>query len=229
MKLVVASTLAALAAMSTIAAAHVSISSGPVPADKSSKITFSVGHGCEGADTVGISVAIPAGITGVRALDSAGLGAPTVTKNGANVTAVSWSKPTGVQLDADDGYYDVVIRARVANVPFTTITWTITQTCRTAGGVVTTAVWDQPPGGGGNEAAALDVVPQRTSGWNKFTLAAPLSNANLKKYFADAQIVWSGTAAFSPNMHTMTQIGATTGVTALTTDLASGAEIWVKY
>src|SRR6187551_2345859 len=46
--------------------AHVSIASGPAVAAQTQVVTFQVGHGCEGADTSGIIVEIPEGVTSVR-------------------------------------------------------------------------------------------------------------------------------------------------------------------
>jgi len=52
------STLAfvSILALAGTASAHVSVSRGPAFASKSQKITFSVGHGCDGADTIGLRV-----------------------------------------------------------------------------------------------------------------------------------------------------------------------------
>jgi hypothetical protein len=41
--------------------------------------------------------------------------------------------------------------------------------------------------------------------------------------------VWKGTAAYSPNALVAAMIAMTSGVTALTGDLAVSDEIWVKY
>ncbi|MGD8863022.1 MAG: hypothetical protein PVI30_23615 [Myxococcales bacterium] len=47
-------------------------------------------------------------------------------------------------------------------------------------------------------------------------------------YFADAQIVWSGDAAYSSNPATADMIDAEDGVSVLES-IEAGAEIWVKY
>ena len=93
------------------------------------------------------------------------------------------------------------MRGKVADVPFTTIPFMITQVCR-------------PPGGrsdGGRHRHVdrpFDRIPslRRSSrgagaraGWNKFTLPTAVAAADLATYFGDAQIVWKGTSAFSPN------------------------------
>lgn len=208
-----------------IADAHVSISSGPAQADKSQKITFSVGHGCEGFDTVKVRVLIPAGLTSVRALPGPGDFDQVTVERGTDdaVTAVVWEKPAEARLDGDYGYYDLTLRGRVANAPFTTLAFTIEQTCLDADGDPILVTW------GGDDAAHLTVVPQRRAGWNRVVLAAPVLEADVATYFGDALIVWRGNAAYSPNAATSAQIGMTAGVTLLTGDLAAGDELWVKY
>ena len=210
-------------AVGSVADAHVGISSGPAFSDRSQKITFSVGHGCEGADTVGIRVPIPAGITSVRALVS-DFGAPSFeTDVDGNVTAVSWRKPNEDALDGDRAYYEATIRVRVPDAPFTQIAFTIEQTCYSEAAGEAMVVW------GGEDAAMLTIVPARLPGWNSYTLPAAMLEADVGTYFGDALIVWKGTAAYSSNPATAALIAATTGVTALTGDLASGDQLGVKY
>lgn len=217
--------------LSTRADAHVSIISGPAAANKSQKITFGVGHGCTGADTLKIRVEIPAGVTSVRALYS-DFGKPSIEGTAAAVTAVTWTKDLADLQAEDFGYYELTIRARVADVPFSTILFNVYQTCRTAGGVETTVPWTELPGtvgGTGDTAPGLIVVPARIPGWNKFTLAAAVPFANVPTYLGDAQIVWKGNAAYSSSAALAPMIANTPGVTALSTDLAAGDELWVKY
>jgi periplasmic copper chaperone A len=214
-----------------LAEAHVSISSGPAVANKSQKITFSVGHGCEGFDTVRVTVDIPAGISSVRPLRS-DFGKPSLTTNDAGeVTAVTWEKPESERLAGDFAYYELTLRARVGEVAFTTILFTVRQTCIDANGDEVTVVWDEPPGGEGNTASSLVVVPARQSGWNRYVLApkTTILEAAIPAYFGDAQIVWRGTAAYSSNANTLALIGITPGVTTLTGDLQAGDELWVRY
>jgi uncharacterized protein YcnI len=214
---------------SSIAEAHVSLASGPAQAAKSQKITFGVGHGCEGSDTVKVRVEIPAGVTSVRALFS-DFGKPNVIKNGTTVTAVEWTKSDADVLAGDDAYYELTIRARVPDAAFTQLQFNVIQTCRSATGVETTAAWDQPPGSTtGNPAPMLVIAPAHSAGWNKISVGRTVVAADLPTYLGDAQIVWRGTAAYSSNAATMTQIGATQGVTVLSGDLAAGDEIWVRY
>lgn len=213
----------------SVAEAHVSISSGPAAANKSQKITFGVGHGCEGDDTIAVRIEIPTGISGVRVLYS-DFGKPSIEGTAAAVTAVSWTKDDANLQPADFGYYEMTIRARVADVPFTSILFKVRQTCKSATGTITVVDWDQPAGATtGEPGPQLVVVPARVSGWNKYTLTAAVPFAKAPTYFGDAQIVWKGNAAYSPSAALAPLITGTPGVTALTSDLAVGDEIWVKY
>jgi uncharacterized protein YcnI len=227
-------------ASSTTALAHVSISSGPAQANKTSKITFGIGHGCEtgtAVDTWKIRVDLPAGVTSVRALRS-DFGKPTMIKTGGVVTAIEWTRTDVDDLLTDDtNYYELTIRARIPDAPYSQLQFNVTQTCREpgqSGATGTPVLWDQPAGSTtGNPAPLLTVVPARTAatGWNKFTVPAntTVANSKLATYFGDALIVWRGSSAFSANSNTAAQITSTQGVTALTTDLAAGDEIWVRY
>lgn len=227
-----------LAALASVASAHVSITSGPAFADKSVKLTFGVGHGCHittpqgevEADTYRVRIEIPAGVTGVRVLSS-DFGKPSVEKNAQGaVVAVSWQKSLADLQDSDIQYYDLQIRARMPAAPFTTIDWKVHQTCRTATGLEQTVSWQDPPGTpDGNPVAQLVVVPARIAGWNKVTLPIAIAESDYARYFADAQIVWRGSAAYSSNPHTAAQIAATSGVSPLSGNLAAGDELWVKY
>ncbi|MEO8705507.1 MAG: DUF1775 domain-containing protein [Kofleriaceae bacterium] len=209
--------------------AHITIASGPAFANKTVKISIAINHGCDGADTVAVTVPIPATLTSVRTLTS-DFGKATVTKTGTTVTAVTWTKAAADELAADDGYYELTIRARVGDVPFTKIQLTVIQTCKAADGTITVVPWDQPPGSTtGEPAPQLIVVPARQAGWNKFILPVGVVAADLPTYFGDALIAWRGTAAYSANSNTAAQISTTTGVTMLATDLAAADEIWVRY
>ena len=222
-------------AIPSIASAHVSLSSGPAQANKSQIISFSVGHGCTDTagkklDTVKLTVTIPAGVTGVRGIRS-DFGNPTYTKSGANVTTITWTKAAGDLLEADDSYYEVKLRAKVPDMPFSKLQWNVTQTCEDSTTHAQIVVpWDQPEGSTTGEPAAIQmIVPARTStGWSKFTMNRALTIAEVATYLGDAQIVWRGNAAYSSNPNTMAMIAATQGVTALD-GLAANDEIWVKY
>jgi periplasmic copper chaperone A len=223
-----ASAAAILLVTAGLASAHVSISSGPAQATKSQKITFAVGHGCDGADTISVRVEIPAGVSSVRALSTDSF-KPSIEGTAAAVTAVTWTKPLADLQDSDFQYYELTIRARVGDVPFSKIFFRVHQTCRAMDGTITNVDWTALPGETGEAAPSLTVVPSRVTGWNKYTLTVPVTAADLPTYFADAHIVWNGSSAYSPNANVMSLIGATPGVTALSSDLAVGQEVWVKY
>jgi len=245
----VVTSMTALMALSTVwlaptlASAHISVSSGPGFANTTQEINFSVGHGCTDAngvqsDTSSVTIEIPAGVTSVRAAANA-FGKVTVTRalvnNVSTVTAVTWTKAPGDVLSGDDSFYKLTIRAKVPNAPFTTVYFPTHQTCTTSTGAVLPVVdWvgTAPPvadaGVAAEPAPALLVLPARVPGWNKVTVPVAVAGDKLASLFADAQIVWKGTAAFSANPATTEQIKTTSGVTVLAA-LAAGDEIWVKY
>jgi uncharacterized protein YcnI len=229
--LIIASVLLA----APIASAHPNVTSGPAFANKGGQIiTIGLSHGCDGLDTQSIQVHIPAGITSIRALPADGFGKPTFTKSGTNVSSITWTKVSDADLQPDDPqFYEFKFRARVGDVAFTQVLFNVTQVCRNpadAPGIVTTVLWDQPPGSTtGEPAAPLNVLPARVTGWNKFTVPAAIPEADYGLWFADAQIVWAGTRAFSPNPITLGQIGATAGVSVLGGEIAAGTELLVKY
>jgi len=227
--------LIVLGALASVAQAHVSISSGPAAANKSQLITFAIGHGCEDSamkhlDTIKVRVTIPAGVTSVRALFS-DFGKPTVIKSSGTVTAVEWTKPVLDLLDGDDGYYELKIRAKVPDAPFTQLKFDVQQTCEDSTTHQQMVVdWNAPAGSTtGEPAPYLTVVPTRTNGWNKFTVTQALTQDQVPTYLGDALIVWKGNFAYSGNANTAGQIANTPGVTPLTEGLQAGDEIWVRY
>jgi uncharacterized protein YcnI len=223
----------------SLAVAHITIASGPATANKTGqKVTFAVNHGCTDAsnnklDTLSIQVDIPAGIdpTSVRPMPSDFAATPVVTRTEANVTSVKWSRDPAELQSADLAYYELTLRLKVMDVPLTKIPFVITQVCRAKGaapGDDVTVVWTGPSSNP-EPSPQLVVVPAHAPGWNRLVLTAPVAVADLGSYFGDAQIVWKGAAAFSPNASVAGLIATTTGATVLAADLASGDEIWVKY
>ncbi|MGE0550619.1 MAG: DUF1775 domain-containing protein [Kofleriaceae bacterium] len=215
--------------------AHVSISSGRAQATKSQVITFSVGHGCQDAnkkhlDTVKVRVAIPEGVTNVRALFS-DFGRPKLTRNEDVVTHVEWTKPAGDLLDEDDSYYELKIRVAIPDVAFTKLKFEVQQTCEDSTTHEQVVVdWNAPEDSTtADPAPFLTVAPARTAGWNKITMPRAITQDEMPIYFGDAQIVWRGNAAFSPSGATADLITTTQGVSALTNGLQANDEIWVKY
>jgi uncharacterized protein YcnI len=224
--------LAAIVAGPGIARAHISVASGPGYANTTQEIAFGVGHGCAGADTNRVRIEIPADVLSVRPLRS-DFGTVSVEKDAAGtITAVSWQKAAGDALDADIAYYKLVVRLKVPNKPFTTYFFKAHQTCRAMDGTLSTVDWTMLPtdpvadAGTDEPAPALVVLPARQPGWNKYVVAQAVPDVAV--IFADAQIVWKGTAAYSANPATTELIAATPGVSVLTT-IAAGDEIWVRY
>jgi uncharacterized protein YcnI len=214
-----------------LAHAHISVASGSGFANTTQEIVFGVGHGCSGADTYSVKVEIPAGVTSVRPVRS-DFGKVSVEKNAAgDVTAVIWQKAEQDLLEGDLSYYKLTVRLKLPNQPFTTLYFPTHQTCKAADGTLSTTHWvgtPATPGGGEAQepAPAVQVVPARKPGWNKFTVPAAIPDLNV--FFGDAQIVWKGSAAFSPNPATTELVKATSGVTELTA-LQANDEIWVRY
>jgi uncharacterized protein YcnI len=226
----------------SVAAAHITIATGPATANKTGqKVAFAISHGCTAADkvtkldTLSIQVDIPAGIdpASVRPMPSDFAPTPVVTRNGTAVTAVKWTRSAADLQDGDLAYYEVTLRLKVNDVPFTRIPFVVTQVCRPRGGSDTgaddvTVVWTGPPTEA-EPSPQLVVVPAHTPGWNKLTLTTGVAVGDFGAFFGDAQIVWKGTAAFSPNASVSELIGTTAGATLLDAALASGDTIWVKY
>jgi uncharacterized protein YcnI len=229
-RILAAFVVCALASLASVALAHVSVTS-PGFAGTNQILTFGVGHGCEGADTVELRVDIPEEVVSVRALPSA-WGEAVLTKNDEDlVTAVTWSKADA--RPADDSYYQFAIRVGIPDAPFTTLIFPATQTCRTADGEEIVAEWSALPAeveaAGMDEevleAPAVHVLPPRRPGWNKYTVADDITDLSV---FDDAQIVWSGDAAYSANEATKALIEDEDDVEVLE-EIEAGAEIWVKY
>ncbi len=223
-------TFAGIAALvSSTAHAHISVASGPAFANLSQQVTFGVGHGCEGADTYRVQIDIPAGVTSVRP-ETSDFGQVDVQTDAAGtVVAVIWTKAKANVLDADTLYYQLIVRLKAPDQPFTTVYLPAHQTCRGADGSETVVDWvgiDEAADSAVEPAPALYLLPARFPGWNKFTLGSAVDD--LTGFFGDAQIVWAGNKAFSVNPATSELIASTPGVSPLTS-LAEGEQIWVKY
>jgi periplasmic copper chaperone A len=221
---------AACALSSSSAHAHVSLTSGPGYANQSQVLNFGVGHGCEGADTVRVEITIPKEATNIRAMPSPFGDAQVKLDDAGVVSSVVFSKDKARAVD--DAYYQLSIRIKVPDAPFTTLYFPAKQVCRSADGKETTVDWaalpGDPPKEGETEAEpapALTVLPVRYPGWNKITVEKGVKDL---KVFDDAQIVWQGNAAYSSNPATADLIKSEDGVTQLS-EIKAGAEIWVKY
>jgi periplasmic copper chaperone A len=218
------------------AQAHIGVSTAqPAVAATTQEFTFTVGHGCEGADTTRIEVSIPEGVGGVRPLDSV-FGKARLTKDATTgrVTGVTWTKAEADVLPEDTQLYKLTLRAALPDVPFTTLFFPTVQTCRKADGTVLTAKWvaattehDHAGGGASTElpAPALFVLPARTPGWNKYTVTQHVHDLSV---FNDAQIVWAGKAAYSPSAQ-ITSLIAQEPDTQVLREIHPDTEIWVRY
>jgi uncharacterized protein YcnI len=202
--------------------AHVDVIS-PAFAGERQVVTFPVGHGCTGADTVGIRIHLPEEITAVRALPGPFGEAAVATSSAGVPMAVEWTKAAA--RTGDDQFYQFQIRITVPDLPFTTIYFKATQTCRSPAGEESIVEWSALPGEQGEPAAGLLILPPRHPGWNKYVVPIQIDELTV---FDDAQIVWSGDAAYSSNPATMELIANEPEVEVLAT-IPAASEIWVKY
>lgn len=220
-----------LGVIPALAIAHVDAVSSPAVANATQEVTFAVGHGCEGADTASIRTVVPSGVTSVRAMTS-DFGRATVEKDSSGAaTAVNWVRADADLLPDDTNYYKLTMRVRTPNAPFTTLYFPTEQRCKLADGGVAVSLWTNtsgipPDAGEPSPAPAIALVPAHRAGWNRMTV--PVAVDNLGLYFSDAQIVWKGNAAFSPNPSVTSLISTTSGVSVLAS-LQANDEIWVKY
>jgi uncharacterized protein YcnI len=216
----------------TLASAHISVA-GPAFAKSTWEASFSVGHGCDGVDTYSVTIDIPAGVTGVRAVDSTLGKAVTKTDGSGNATSITWTKATADILASDVDFYRLPIRMTTPDAAWTTLYFIAHQVCRDQLGNTSTVEWSGkgqttalPDGAPPPEPApSVVLLPARTPGWNKFTVTQKLTSLTV---FNDAEIVWAGNAAYSVNAAYKDLIGKEPDTTALT-EIAAGTDIWVKY
>lgn len=210
-----------------VSAAHIEVDSGPGFAGTTQEITFGVEHGCSGADTLSIRIEIPPEVLSVRA-EPSGLGPATVELDDAELpVAVMWEKSEEDLLDADTNYYKLTLLLKVPDQPFTTLYFTVEQVCQASDGTKTQVDWaSTDPESDEEPAPDLSILPERFSGWNKYTLPEDIDD--LSEFFSDALIVWRGDEAYSANPNTAELISNTSGVSELTA-LEADDEIWVKY
>lgn len=213
-----------------LAQAHVSIKSGPTFGTVTDVVVFGVGHGCHkdevNLDTTSVTIEIPEGVTSVRPELSGFDRVDLETDKTGAVTAVTWTKDQA--QEGDTAYYELRVRVKAPDVPFTLLEFPAHQTCAAPDGSMETVVdWvgydgeeDVEPG------PSVPVLPPRFPGWNKFTAEKEIKD--LASFFGDAQIVWQGDSAFSPNPTTVELIAETEGVSSLA-KIKADKEFWVKY
>ena len=212
--------------------AHISISSDPAIANSRQVLTFNVGHGCQGADTAIIEVSIPESISSLRIVDAADTYSSFERDDESQrITKVMWERDAAAVYSDDVHFYQYSIRVTVPDLPHTTLHFPTVQTCRAEDGTEYVAEW---VGMGSHDhdavstelpAPALYIYPDRQTGWNKYTATNHIHDLSV---FDDAEIVWSGSAAYSSNIVTMEQIINDPDVTVLT-QIHPDMEIWVKY
>jgi len=229
-------TLSAVAAflLCQVAEAHIGLSSAPAIAASTQELSFVVGHGCEGVDTYRIEVRIPEGVGGVRPLDSV-FGKAVLSKDSTGrVTAVTWTKAVADVLPEDSQLYKFSLRAKLPDAPFTALFFPTIQTCRAPDGTERVQEWVSTSTEHGHalaeEPAALPapslfVLPPRTPGWNKYTVQQHVHDLSI---FQDAQIVWAGSAAYSPSAF-ISGLIAEEPNTQVLQQIHPGTEIWVRY
>ncbi|HEY2733244.1 MAG TPA: DUF1775 domain-containing protein, partial [Polyangiales bacterium] len=172
---------------------------------------------------------IPQELTSVRAVPSVFGDVDVQSDDTGTITAVVWTNPK--VRPVDNLFYSLQIRAKIPDAAFTTIYVPVTQLCKDKDGNETTVEWSALPSdpapatGNATPAAKLPVLPVRVSGWNQYTVKDQISDLSV---FSDAQIVWSGNAAYSPSDAISKLIASEDGVTSLS-KIDAGATIWVKY
>src|SRR5262245_23865122 len=156
-----------------VAYSHVSVASGPARANVTQEITFGVGHGCAGADTLAVDIEIPEGVTSIRPMTSDFGQADVMTDAAGLIVMVSFSKPEANVLEADTQYYKLVVRMKPPDAPFSTVFFPSRQTCLAADGTTSVVDWvgldesetDVEP------APALFLIPERFPGWNRWSVS----------------------------------------------------------
>ncbi|MCG8538290.1 MAG: DUF1775 domain-containing protein [Pseudomonadales bacterium] len=221
------------AAFSQSALAHVSVTSPKAFSNAYYQVDMAVPHGCSGADTYRIEVSIPESLTGVRAvLGELGYAELETNPSTGQVNKLIWEKPDSDLLDSDSHAYNISFRTKLPDVAFTALHFPTVQYCIDSEGVESSSEWIGTGGhghhGGSSDelpAPALFIYPPRSSGWNQYIAPDHLHDMSI---FKDAEIVWKGSAAYSPNPHTQSLIENDAEASVLDA-IHPGEEFWVKY
>lgn len=213
-----------------LAQAHISIKSSPAVGALTDVVVFGVGHGCEAdgdnLDTISVTIEVPKGVTSIRPELSGFDNVSLETDKAGLVTAVTWTKSQALQDDI--AYYELRVRLKTPDAPFTQLKFPAHQRCASADGETEATVdWVGDEGDPDLEPApVLTVLPAHSAGWNKYTVEEDITS--LEVFFSDAQIVWQGSAAYSSNPTTTELIAETDGVSSLV-KIKANKEFWVKY
>lgn len=215
------------------------------------------------ADTYKFQVTTPPAFTGPRAIIDGVFGVPARTANADGSTTFTWTKIGNGSSNAfdapglaDNQSYRVGIRgsfrastASAEGTRFTAQRFNAKQFCKNPAspsdpGQDLSVDWSNYGSPATNESPNVRVLPTRAPGWNSYalpagvaaTLTTPAAVSNfVKAFFADAQIVWVGKAAYSPNAGTTAKIQALVAKDTSYSELVNKASlsstdvIWVKY
>jgi uncharacterized protein YcnI len=148
LKLALAASLASLVCALPAAHAHVTLEQATAPAGSYQKLTFRIGHGCDGAATRGLTVTLPENVIGAKPMPKAGwkittvdgkLSVPVESHGRAITSAVREVSWVGGPLP--DAYYDeFVMQVKLPDEPGK-LYFRVVQQC----GKVNVA-WDEMPG-----------------------------------------------------------------------------------
>jgi uncharacterized protein YcnI len=119
---------AALAALPTAAEAFIGINPATAPAGAEITATFLVAHGCAGSPTVRLRIAMPQGVSAVKALEAPGWKASAAYASAADDAPVSEVVWIGGKLAAEAAG-EFAVALRLPDAPGTTLFFPVTQDC----------------------------------------------------------------------------------------------------
>ena len=239
----------ALPLAATLAHARIGVvnTQSPYAREGSCELVLTIPHGCPiaggsvEADTYKFQVTTPPAFTGPRAIIDGVFGAPARTGNADGSTTFTWTKignGGGDAFDApglaDNQSHRVGLRGSFA----------ATAASPSDPSQDLSVDWSTYGSPATNESPNVRVLPARAPGWNSHTLPAgvaatpttPAAVSNfVKAFFADAQIVWVGKAAYSPNADATARIQALVAKDTSYSELVNKASLsstdvlWVKY
>jgi uncharacterized protein YcnI len=159
------SVLLAAAMLASVAQAHITLEQSSAPAGSYQKLTFRVGHGCEGAATSGVTVMLPESVIGAKPMPKAGWKLSTVDgklsvpveSHGRSVASavreISWKGGPLPDAQYDEFSVQVKLPDDAGKVYFKVV-----QQCGK-----TSVAWDEMPGEPGAKlkapAPVLEVLP----------------------------------------------------------------------
>ena len=159
------SMLLAAATLACAAQAHITLEQTSAPAGSYQKLTFRVGHGCEGSATSGLTVMLPESVIGAKPMPKAGWKISTVDgklsvpveSHGKSVTSavreISWKGGPLPDAEYDEFVMQVKLPEETGKVYFKVV-----QQCGK-----TSVAWDEMPGDANVKlkapAPVLEVVP----------------------------------------------------------------------